>query len=83
MSAGHLTPSAQPFPWTDTIAMGLGVLRLSPHDFWSMTPREFSLALRGATGLPASAKALAQEDLTSLMRRYPDQQVTPARNARR
>jgi uncharacterized phage protein (TIGR02216 family) len=33
---------------------GLGTLRLAPHDFWSMTPRELDAALRGALGLVAA-----------------------------
>ncbi|WP_342027481.1 phage tail assembly chaperone [Methyloceanibacter methanicus] len=29
---------------------GLGALRLSPCDFWAMTPRELDAALKGAFG---------------------------------
>ena len=32
------------------MAAGLGVLRLAPHVFWAMTPREFDAALRGRLG---------------------------------
>jgi uncharacterized phage protein (TIGR02216 family) len=62
------------FPWDEAIACGLGCLRLSPADFWAMTPRELALALRGAAGLPASAAPLHRADLDRLMHRFPDQQ---------
>ena len=32
------------------MAAGLGLLRLRPADFWSMTPRELEAALRGLLG---------------------------------
>jgi uncharacterized phage protein (TIGR02216 family) len=46
------------------------VLRLSPEQFWRMTPRELAYAIeavtgRGGTPLPRSA-------LLELMTRYPD-----------
>ncbi|WP_088348507.1 MULTISPECIES: rcc01693 family protein [Rhodomicrobium] len=61
-----------PFPWDDAIAAGLGVLRLAPAAFWSMTPRELRLALRGAAGLPGAASPFARADFADLMRRFPD-----------
>ncbi len=63
-----------PFPWADAMAAGLGTLRLSPRDFWSMTPRELSLALRGVAGLPGSSTPFARTDLAALMQRFPDRQ---------
>lgn len=33
--------------WNDWMAFGLGHLRLSSSDFWSMTPRELFAALDG------------------------------------
>ncbi|MEM1307266.1 MAG: phage tail assembly chaperone [Pseudomonadota bacterium] len=50
--------------------LGLGVLRLSPRDFWAMTPRE----LTAAAGLsqPTSAGRLGRSDLARLMQAYPD-----------
>ncbi|WP_306118129.1 MULTISPECIES: phage tail assembly chaperone [unclassified Roseitalea] len=35
-----------PFPWAMTMRFGLGVLGLSPADFWAMTPREIAAAMR-------------------------------------
>jgi uncharacterized phage protein (TIGR02216 family) len=61
-----------PFPWDDAIASGLGVLRLAPTEFWSMTPRELGLALRGAAGLPGSSAPFSRADLSALMRKFPD-----------
>ena len=29
------------------MAVGLGAMRLSPADFWAMTPREFAAAMQG------------------------------------
>ncbi len=60
------------FPWDDAISSGLGVLRLTPTDFWSMTPRELGLALRGAAGLPGSSAPFSHADLCGLMQQFPD-----------
>lgn len=52
---------------------GLGALRLSPCDFWAMTPRELDAALKGAFGPRASvSEPLSRGDLAALMQRYPD-----------
>lgn len=51
---------------------GLGTLRLAPHIFWSMTPRELDAALRGALGLSPPAAAMTRTDLFALMALYPD-----------
>ena len=62
----------QPFPWREAIGFGLGVLRLSPQQFWSMTPRELGYAIeavRGRGGAP-----LPRAAFDALMERYPDGQ---------
>ena len=59
----------KPFPWDDAIGFGLGVLKLSPQAFWSMTPRELAFAIAAVTGATAP---LAREELRNLMTRYPD-----------
>lgn len=51
---------------------GLGGLRLSPRDFWAMTPRELDAALRGAFGSRSAATPPTRGDLAALMQRYPD-----------
>jgi len=59
-----------PFPWDRAMAIGLGVLRLSPDQFWRMTPREFAAALRGLYGEPAARIDRASFD--ELAKRFPD-----------
>jgi len=72
----------QPFPWQQGLAIGIGVLRLSPEQFWKMTPREFAAALRGLYGDPAPPLDRATFD--ALMQRFPDQDdVIPVSRARR
>ncbi len=51
---------------------GLGMLRLAPDAFWSMTTRELDAALRGAFGLVAIQPAMTRSDLTALMAAFPD-----------
>ena len=47
--------------------LGLGVLRLSPRDFWAATPREIAAAF------PASVpQAPPRAALDHLMQRFPD-----------
>lgn len=52
------------------MAFGLGVLRLAPRDFWSMTPRELASAADGVYGRRAGAPPRAALD--RLMRAFPD-----------
>ena len=54
------------------MAIGLGVLALSPKVFWVMTPREFDAALRGRFGEARGDGALSQHDLARLMQQFPD-----------
>jgi uncharacterized phage protein (TIGR02216 family) len=51
------------------IGFALGILRLPPSSFWSMTLRELALAMQaaGERGAP-----LARTQLAMLMERYPD-----------
>jgi len=60
-----------PIDWPWLMALGLGVLRLPPAQFWAMTPRELHAAasplfVSGGQAAPGRA------DLAALMRRYPD-----------
>ena len=59
-----------PFPWERAMAIGFGVLRLSSHDFWRLTPREFAAALRALYGEPAAP--IDRAALEALARRFPD-----------
>lgn len=53
------------------MAVGLGVLRLAPRDFWAMTPREFASAIEGLTG-GASPQPMKASGLRQLMQLFPD-----------
>ena len=59
-----------PFPWTDAMRFGLGVLRLPPEQFWRMTPRELAAAWGALMG--DRAGPLERRDLDGLMERFPD-----------
>ncbi len=61
---------AEPFPWERVIGFALGILRLPPHHFWTMTPRELALAIEAATG--GAARPLERAALHDLMTRFPD-----------
>lgn len=50
--------------------MGLGLLRLSPRDFWAMTPREIAHVLRLAQGDMVTAPQ--RPALEALMATFPD-----------
>lgn len=62
--------SRPPFPWAAAIGFGLGVLRLSPAAFWSMTPRELAAAIRARRG--DAGAPLDRHTLQALMQRFPD-----------
>jgi uncharacterized phage protein (TIGR02216 family) len=66
----QLTSPLQPFPWAAAMRFGLGRLRLSPQEFWSMTPLELVAAAEGFLGV--GAPTLGLEGLQQLMRQFPD-----------
>ncbi len=51
------------------MAVGFGLLRLSPAALWSMTPREFAAAIGWLKGPEVKPSRL---DLAALMQRFPD-----------
>jgi uncharacterized phage protein (TIGR02216 family) len=59
-----------PFPWEAAMRFGLGVLRLAPRDFWSMTPRELASAWGALLG--DRTGPLSRRELDGLMERFPD-----------
>lgn len=59
-----------PFPWSEAIGFGLGILRLPPESFWAMTPRELALAIKSVTG--RNGQPFARDILDDLMTRFPD-----------
>ena len=52
------------------MAAGLGLLRLSPKEFWAMTPREFERAV--SVFAPAETGAPGRSEFAELMRAFPD-----------
>jgi uncharacterized phage protein (TIGR02216 family) len=54
------------------MAAGLGLLRLPPAVFWSMTPRELEAALRGLLGPARLDAPPPRAALAGLMARFPD-----------
>ncbi len=57
------------------MALGFGVLRLSPRALWSMTPREFAHAAGWVVpAIPVPTRA----DLGTLMAQFPDHSRTHA-----
>ena len=67
-------PTHEPFPWDEAMALGFGILRLAPRDFWAMTPRELARAADGAHGRPVRAAnaGLSRTALGALMQTFPD-----------
>jgi uncharacterized phage protein (TIGR02216 family) len=55
------------------LAFGLGVLRLSPRDFWTTTPRELNAASEGVYGRASPPPRLA--DFAEIMAAHPDQRT--------
>jgi uncharacterized phage protein (TIGR02216 family) len=66
----ELASLPEPFPWAAAMRFGLGRLRLSPQEFWSMTPLELVAAAEGYLGV--GAPTLGLEGLQHLMRQFPD-----------
>ena len=58
--------------WPALMRAGLGMLRLSPDVFWSMTPIELCHALQGAGVLPVGDGGISRAKLEKLMATYPD-----------
>ena len=65
--------------WPSLMRAGLGVLRLSPDVFWSMSPVELCHALQGAGVLPIGG-GLDRARLDELMAAFPD--VSPVQPAK-
>ncbi len=72
--AARVPSQPAPFPFAEAMMFGLGVLRLSPRDFWSMTPHELARATEGVYGRRPGAPARAA--LEDLMKQFPDEGKT-------
>ena len=55
------------FDWPALMRLGLGQLRLTPNQFWALTPAELALM----SGLDGQA-AMDRAGLSELMAKYPD-----------
>lgn len=55
------------FDWAALMRLGMGQLRLTPDQFWQLTPAELALM----AGLNGSA-VLSRAGLSELMAKYPD-----------
>jgi len=53
------------------MGFGLGVLQLSPDEFWAMTPKELAAAIDGRSGVDRTAPP-GLDELAELMLRFPD-----------
>ena len=62
------------FPWSASLAFGLGVLRLPPAQFWALTPREL-LALATPPRLSPGGAAPDRTVLDALIDRFPDKRT--------
>ena len=56
------------FAWPDLMRAGLVGLRLTPAQFWALTPAELQLMLGQGAGMPAMNRA----GLDALLAAYPD-----------
>ena len=54
------------------MAVGLGLLGLTPAAFWAMTPKELAAAIRGRLG-PLPDAPPSKGELIAMMTRFPDQ----------
>ncbi len=54
------------------MAAGLGLLRLPPAHFWSMTPRELASAVNWHHGVTGAAAPPSRTTLAALTNRFPD-----------
>jgi uncharacterized phage protein (TIGR02216 family) len=54
------------------MAVGLGLLGLSPDVFWRMTPREFEAAVAGRMGGSGREAPMAANELGKLIAQFPD-----------
>lgn len=63
----------RPFPWTEAMQMGFGVLRLSSQSFWGLTPRELASAFEALSGRSRGGPP-ERDVMAALMQAYPDRE---------
>ncbi|MFM1815274.1 MAG: hypothetical protein RLZ98_1969 [Pseudomonadota bacterium] len=57
------------------MAIGLGVLRLRPKDFWRMSVAELTAATEGLIGGSGAPRPPGRQEFAALMARFPDKEM--------
>ncbi|MFZ2101984.1 MAG: rcc01693 family protein [Oricola sp.] len=58
------------FPWEAAMAFGFRAMRLTPAEFWAMTPRELAAAMRAfGHGMHAPP---GREEMEAMIKSFPD-----------
>lgn len=65
-------PKEKWLPWPELMAFGIGHLRLSSKEFWSMSLRELDAAIEGRLGKSKTYSSVTRNHLVELMREHPD-----------
>ncbi len=65
-------PVSEAFPWESAMKFGLGVLKLSPLEFWAMTPRELQAAYSAHAQTSNLQTPIARPKFENLMKKFPD-----------
>lgn len=65
-----------PFPWAAAMQFGFGVLRLSPQEFWAMSPRELVAA---HAAIYRQTAPLDRVRFAELMNEFPDEESANVR----
>ncbi|MEX0628288.1 MAG: rcc01693 family protein [Cucumibacter sp.] len=58
------------FPWAEAMRLAFGLMRLSPRDFWALTPRELAAVAEALAWVAPTAPSRAALD--QLMQKFPD-----------
>ena len=67
----HDTP---PINWGDFYMICVGMMNMRPMDFWSLSPREMYLAIKGFQKFHGAKddRPMKKDELDDLMELYPD-----------
>ncbi|MEX2520489.1 MAG: rcc01693 family protein [Paracoccaceae bacterium] len=71
-----MTSGAAGFEWDLLMRAGVGALGLSADEFWAMTPREFTAAVKGRLGQFEDKSPMDFNAFSALSTRFPDQGAT-------
>lgn len=62
--------TATHIPWYDYMKVGMGPMKLSPRDFWELTPNEFWAIYHALFDKPKTG--MSRTEFSDLMRKVPD-----------